>query len=99
MRTKAGSSEDVWLFLVPLHAYARMHTHMHTLTHHGRASCKSSSRALPLLMSWHGVDKAHKTKSTWAWLTRVRAALHSDPHACCVDFAERPTPLSPGVLF
>lgn len=33
MRTKAaGSSEGVWLFLVPLRAYAHVHTLTHPLT-------------------------------------------------------------------
>ena len=94
MRTKAGSSEDMWLFLVPLHAYARMHTCAHTHTP-WQGPLQVFCRALPLLMSWQGVDKAHKTKSTWAWLLRVWAALHCDPHACCVDFAKMPTPPEP----
>ena len=68
MRTKAGVYEDVWFFLVPLQAYARVHTrtHAHTLA----GPLKSSRRALPLLVAWQGVDKTHKTKSTWAWLMR-----------------------------
>lgn len=79
MRTKAGSSEGVWLFLVPLSAYAHVHTLTHPLTMAGPLHVFLQGTPSP----W-GPGQVSTEQGDLGLANKVWTALHSElPPAVC----------------